>query len=85
MNKEIEALSEIIGSCNTKCDHPFDCSHCKAIRAHKAGYRKASDVVREIFEEIDKLVHLYLNDADYSFGEFALDLAELRKKHESED
>lgn len=48
MNPQIEALSEIIGSCNTKCDHPFDCSHCKAFRVYNAGYRKASDVAREI-------------------------------------
>lgn len=52
MNLQIEALSEIIGSCNTKCDHPFDCSHCKAFRVYDAGYRKVSDILHEIDEEI---------------------------------
>lgn len=50
MNPQIEALSEIIGSCNTRCDHPFDCSHCKAIRVYDAGYRKVEDIANKILE-----------------------------------
>ena len=50
MNKEIEVLSEIIGSCNTKCDHPYSCYHCKATRALEAGYRKVEDIVNKIME-----------------------------------
>lgn len=54
MNTEIEKLSEIIGSCNTKCDHPFDCSHCKAIRVLKAGYQPAEEVIQKVFTKIRK-------------------------------
>lgn len=92
MNKEIEALSEIIGSCNTRCDHPFDCSHCKAFRVYDAGYRKSADVVEEIFEEIERLLDKHIIKVKYTDGLSTLvfkrtlevDLFELRKKYESE-
>ena len=93
MNKEIEALSEIIGSCNTKCDHPFDCSHCKAFRVYDAGYRKVSDITKKIFEEIDSLLDKHITKINYIDGlstlvfkrTLEIDLAELYKKYESED
>ena len=92
MNPQIEALSEIIGSCNTKCDHPFDCSHCKAFRVYDAGYRKTSDVARGFFEEIeDKLRGLFdffrQDDDIREAGAIMLAISEiskLKKKYESE-
>lgn len=47
-------------------------------------YRKASDVVREIFDEIDRLTYRYMNDVDYSIGDMVLDIADLKKKYERE-
>ena len=47
-----------------------------------AGYRKASEVAREIFEEIDEIAYRYLNDADYSGGDMIYDLNELKKKYQ---
>ena len=52
MNTEIEMLAEIISSCNTRCDHLFDCSHCKAIRVHKAGYHRTEEVIQKVFTKI---------------------------------
>lgn len=40
-----------------------------------------SDVVKKIFEEVDKLVYRYLNDCNYSGGDMIYDLAELEKKY----
>ena len=48
---------------------------------YNAGYRKSSEVAREIFEEIDPLLDKYMNDANYSTGEIIYDLAELKKKY----
>lgn len=50
----------------------------------KDGYRKASDVAEQIFVEIAKLIHRYINDDDYSFGEFAWDVGDLEQKYKSE-
>ena len=36
---------------------------------------------KEIFEEIDKFVYRYLNDADYSGGDMIYDITELKRKH----
>lgn len=70
MNPQIEALSEIIGSCNTKCDHPFDCSHCKAFRVYDAGYRKVSDILHELDEEICSAIQKREYDVTaFSFAE----------------
>ena len=53
---------------------------------NKQGYRKSSEVAREIFEEIDKLAYRFMNDRHYIFGDMVYDLAELKKKYtESED
>lgn len=51
---------------------------------HNAGYRKASEVAREIFEEIDKLAYRFMNDRHYIFGDMVYDLAELKKKYTEE-
>jgi hypothetical protein len=38
-------------------------------------------VAREIFEEIEKLSHRFMNDKHYIFGDMVWDIAELKKKY----
>ena len=52
---------------------------------YNSGYRKSTDLAREIFEEIDKLAYRFMNDKHYIFGDMVYDLAELKKKYESEN
>jgi hypothetical protein len=54
-----------------------------------AGYRKASDVAREIFEEIEKALDNsveteHFKGTWFNFSKFKQRLAELKKKYESE-
>ena len=57
-----------------------------------AKYRKASEVAREIFEEIERLLDKNIAKVNHADGSFTLvfkrtlevDLAKLRKKNESE-
>ena len=46
-------------------------------------YRKASEVAREIFEEIGKLINEYLDGKSYKH-EFLTKIAELKKKYTEE-
>ncbi len=51
------------------------------------GYRKASDVAREIFAEIETLLNLnkcYGDSGIYFERDIEADIAELKKKYESE-
>jgi hypothetical protein len=48
---------------------------------YTAGYRKQSEVARDIFEEIDSLFERFYNDPSYSSGELGYDIAELKKKY----
>lgn len=52
-----------------------------AVALVNAGYRKQSEVAREIFADIEKYTYRYLNDADYSGGDLIYDIAELKKKY----
>ena len=89
MNKQIEEMANAyyeailkaratLGSMN----HGAPKWYAKELYAK--GYRKASDVAREIFEEIDKLVYRLLNDVHYIAGDLVWDINELKKKYESE-
>ena len=52
-----------------------------------AGYRKASEVAREIFEEIERILSLnkcYGDSGIYFERDIETDIAELKKKYESE-
>ena len=49
--------------------------------AQKALQNAKVDVAREIFEEIEKLVHTLRYDADYSVFDLQSDIAELKKKY----
>ena len=64
--------------CNHRCK-----AHIYATRAIEKGYRKASEVAREIFEETEAIIRKYDERPKY---QLMLDLAELKKKYtESED
>lgn len=45
------------------------------------GYRKASEVAREIFEEIDRMIYRLLNDRHYIVGDMCYEVEELKKKY----
>lgn len=86
-NKQIEEMAKVTmkhckidnqcGSCNWST-----CNECLADVLYNAGYRKAPEVVREIFEKVDEITYRYLNDADYSGGDMIYDLAELTEENE---
>ena len=90
--KQIEEMAnitrvwcEIDNSCGS-C-HWETCNECLAECLVKAGYRKASDVAREIFAEIDSLFKRYqVNTYDGHYYNTAMkeEYAELKKKYESE-
>ena len=57
--KQIEEIAKVIcGSCpdNKECMHCLCADWYKAESLYNAGYRKQSEVAREIFEEIDKML-----------------------------
>ena len=83
MNKEkqIEEMAKTVCHLDRTCDQCMTSFECKAMtyakRFYNAGYRKASDVASEIFEEIDK-------HRDRIHGIVLLlpeELAELKKKY----
>jgi hypothetical protein len=87
MNKEkqIEEMAKIFCGMKNGCDGcMWDKVHCyernDAKDLYNAGYRKASEVAREIFEEIGELVNEYLDGRIYTH-DFCTYLAELKKKH----
>lgn len=99
-DKQIEEMADIICKSNNptmrthcdKCVFSGMCDiqdGCEAL--YNAGYRKASDVAREIFEEIEKLISsecLVIKDEDgirgYVDASVHYILVELKKKYESE-
>ena len=98
-DKQIEETAQdICGYCaggicildSRKCD--LKCSYHEIVeKCYNAGYRKASDVAREIFEEIEKLISsecLVIKDENgirgYVDASVHYILAELKKKYESE-
>ena len=92
MNKQIEQMARVtcqmytrqyekrcagVGECDYKCLHY---QRCEAL--YDMGYRKASDVAREIIGEIEKINKQYRTTiASVIIGQ---KLAELKKKYESE-
>lgn len=48
------------------------------------GYRKTSEVAREIFDEIDRMIYKVLNDRHYIMGDMCYEVAELKKKYTEE-
>lgn len=80
IDKQIEEMAKIIdGYCEAEClDGCYSCVPYKnAEKLYNAGYRKASYVAREIFEEIEKQLaryshlHRYAEEARQVTEEFA--------------
>ena len=91
MNKE-KQIEEMASVLMAKCDSELDCSKkadcdmCRAENLYIKGYRKASDVAREIFEEIETLLYLNALQGDVFTGryfseELETDIAKLKKKY----
>jgi hypothetical protein len=107
-DKQIEKMAKVLcgdyGECkkctlsNPECENPCmireDCE-----MLYNQGYRKASDVAREIFEEIERFLYMHFrfckeeignDDTEYVKGRLELNtqiqnlIAELKKKYESE-
>ena len=84
MNKQIEEIARtcpynVQGRC--VLDETICTTDCEVA---KWGYEKASDVAREIFSEVDKLIYRLLNDVHYIAGDLVWDINELKKKYEKE-
>ena len=90
MAKEICSEYDCIIPCHS-CAY-YECANCRdtksAVKLYNAGYRKASDVAREIFEDIEKHSEVALMNGHIEtpilcigFGVFA----ELKKKYLGED
>lgn len=80
--KQIEEMARKIGELYK--DPPQDIPKYDlniATYLYDAGYRKQSEVAREIFEEIDRFIHKVLNDEHYIMGDMCWDVAELKKKY----
>jgi hypothetical protein len=86
MNKEkqIEEMAdEVYETLMLEAECPLsgmDCAIIADLLVNKKGYRKATEVAREIFEEIGELVNEYLDGRIYTH-DFCTYLAELKKKY----
>ena len=81
INKPCFEIMEEAGATDRDCPFPYGCEECTAVNLYNAGYRKASDVAREIIGKI------LLNHMPNIGGFFIIpitELAELKKKYESE-
>ena len=82
--KQIEEMAKTVCHLDRTCDQCMSSFECKAMvyakRFYEAGYRKASEVAREIFEEIEKVVNyaLCVDITDWSAYN------ELKKKYTEE-
>ena len=94
MNKQIEEMAKVIYAsdilCHTCGESTYTyCADAIAELLYSAGYRKASDVAREIFEEIDNAYEdcfIILGDMGYfQLTKFVQKIAELKKKREVEE
>ena len=84
-DKQIEEMAKAVCHLDRTCDECMTSFECKAMiyakRFYNAGYRKASEVAREIFEEIDRMIYKVLNDRHYIMGDMCWEVAELKKKY----
>lgn len=91
MNKQIDEMAKDlcrVDTCEIKksgipCNHRCK-AHIYATRAIDKGYRRASEVAREIFEEIEEKGKVDEPIVEYYILSYS-ELAELRKKYEGED
>ena len=91
MDKQIKEMAAIVnkpcfeilneaGVKDKDCPFPYECNECTARNIYKAGYRKASEVAREIFSELEAIFH---SDGFHYFVAMPI-FDELKKKYESE-
>lgn len=91
-DKQIEEMAKALNGCTANCTDDCGCSEMEHAEVlYNAGYRKKSDVAREIFEEIraessycvasQNGVEIYHTKL-YNISAIKLD--ELKKKYESE-
>ena len=88
--KQIEEIAVILtdGGC-TKCNcdenGKFNCLPMyNAELLYNAGYRKQSEVAKEIFEEIDNIIYNLRDSPFYSSSDAVYELTELKKKYTEE-
>ena len=79
--KQIEEMTEaIFHNCN--CGLFFsEAEKIARFVIEEQGYRKASDVAREIFDEIDNIIYNLMDSPFYSSGDAVYKLADLKKKY----
>lgn len=85
--KQIEEMAEAIFQ-NCNCGLFFsEAEKIARFVIEEQGYRKQSEVVMEIFEEIDNIIYNLMNSPFYSSGDVVYELTELKKKYigEKED
>lgn len=86
--KQIEEMAKNVCHLDRTCDECMTSFECKAMmyakRFYAAGYRKASEVAGEIFEEVGELINEYLDGRSYRH-EFITKVAELKKKYIGKD
>lgn len=85
--KQIEAIAKAMCSgCpdNKECMHSLCADWYKTESIYNAGYRKQSEVVKEIFEEIDNIISNLRDSPFYSSGDAVYELTELKKKYTEE-
>lgn len=87
IDKQIEEMAKDFCAVGIPCEecHLYkNGCHAKkyATRAYNNGYRKSSDVAREIFEEIEKY---FMYDGKYTGHISQSKFAELKKKYTGED
>ena len=94
LNIQIEELArvmcgdEIVDSCQD-CESTYNAyftpEECDlkqmAERVINAGYCRVSDVVSEIFAEVDRMIYQLLNDRHYIVGDMCYEVEELKKKY----
>lgn len=69
-NKKIKEIEKILDECNRDiCKIENTCSFCKATILYNAGYRKKSEVAKEIFEKIFKIYNLINEPKVNEFGD----------------
>ena len=82
-DKQIEEMAKTVCHLDRTCDQCMTSFECKAMtyakRFYDNGYRKASDVAREIFEEIEKVfgVDLWLGSTPWKYADYE----RLKKKY----
>lgn len=88
--KQIEAIAKVIcGGCpdNKECMHCLCADWYRAEALYNAGYRKQSEVAREIFAEIEDSMSCFEDDDDgylLKKGEFKFFMRELKKEYTEE-